>query len=162
MFSRDRRPTRCWVRIQIPPSGEGGLTSMISTASGERGVAISPWRTISSAFGKSAMRSLGMRRVPRFSVWASDCVIATILFDLIGAGAPHHGWKRLPEQLQVQPDAPVTHIVHVHLDALLIRDIRTSTNLPKPGNARFNRQQINTPLVILGHLIRRDHARTDQ
>jgi hypothetical protein len=34
MFSRDRRPTRCWERIQTAPSGEGGFVARVLAARG--------------------------------------------------------------------------------------------------------------------------------
>ena len=48
--SLERRPTRCWLRIQMPPSGAGGLTKRISTLPSGR--ASSPARTTASASGK--------------------------------------------------------------------------------------------------------------
>ena len=61
-----RRPTRCCERIQIPPSGEGGFTSKISTLSGETGIFNRAWRTASSAVGKLAVRTATNRPAPLF------------------------------------------------------------------------------------------------
>src|SRR5579859_1943976 len=65
MFSRVRRPTRCWVRIHNAPSGVGGFTSRMSTASLERAALSRPCCTMSSTFGKFAIRTDATRRVPR-------------------------------------------------------------------------------------------------
>ncbi len=53
--SRERRPTRCWLRIQMPRSGAGGFTKRMSTAPGGRSAA---WPSRAS----SAREAHGTRR----------------------------------------------------------------------------------------------------
>ena len=64
MFSRLRRPTRCWLRIQIAPSSVGGLTNSTSTVPGGLLDEVSVC-TSEPASGKCDGRSGGRRRVPR-------------------------------------------------------------------------------------------------
>ena len=85
MFSRLRRPTRCWLRIQIAPSAVGGFTSMTSTAPSGR----SAWGdvpTLAPASGKFDGRNGGILRVPRLLRISGD----NSIFGLLKSHSPSH------------------------------------------------------------------------
>src|SRR5215470_16098495 len=68
----------------------------------------------------------------------------------------------LDQDLEVEPQAVVTDVLHTQPYSLLVLDLTSSLDLPGPGNARLDSQQIEAPLAVQPSLVWGDHARTYQ
>src|SRR5919108_1754292 len=80
----------------------------------------------------------------------------------VGASAREHGWDRLQENGDVEPDRPVLQVIEVEPDEIVETEVRAARDLPEAGQAREDEVALAVPGLELLVVAKREGPRPDQ